>query len=64
MDGRWADLRATLHLNGANSVETLLTQITALSKQIHPTALEVLKFIEVYLKNRKSSMHLCLVSDI
>lgn len=64
MDGRWDDLRATLHLNGADSVETLLTQITALPKQIHPTALEVLKFIEVYLKNRRSSMHLSLVSDI
>lgn len=52
MDGRLADLRSTLYPDGANSVETLFTQVTALSKQVHPTALEIFKLIEVYLKNK------------
>lgn len=40
---------STLDLDGADSLETLLTQVTALSEQVQSTALEVLVFIEVYL---------------
>lgn len=55
LTGMWpvsqpGDLRATLHPDGADSVEALLGQIAALSKEVHPTALEVLVFKEVYLK--------------
>lgn len=50
LDGRFGDLRSTLHPDRPDSLKTLLTQVTALSEQVHPTALEVLKFIKVYLK--------------
>lgn len=48
----FGDLRSTLHPDGADPVETLLAQVAALSEQVHPTALEVLVFIEVYLKSK------------
>lgn len=60
----FVDLRSTLHPDGADSVETLLAQVTALSKQVHPTALEVLIFIEVYLKSKTQRVHLLLKSNI
>lgn len=47
-DGR-SDSRAVLHLDGADLLETLLGQVAALSEQVHPAALEVLKLKEVYL---------------
>lgn len=43
------DSRAVLHLDGADLLETFLGQVAALSEQVHPTALEVLKLKEVYL---------------
>ena len=52
------DLRSTLHPDGADSLKALLAQVTALSEQVHPAALEVLVFIEVYLEGKTSSMHL------
>lgn len=51
MAGGCDDLRAVLHLDGADFLETLLREVTALSEQVHPTPLEVLKLKEVYLKN-------------
>ena len=47
-----SDLRSTLHPDGANPFETLLTQVTTLSVQLHSTALEVLKLKEVHLEIR------------
>lgn len=62
--GKFGDLRSTLNPDGANSVKTLLTQVTALSKQVHPTALEVLIFIEVYLQSEANRINLFLESSI
>lgn len=55
MAGGCGDLRAVLHLDGADFLETLLREVTALSEQVHPTPLEVLKLKEVYLKNIKQT---------
>lgn len=57
-------LRATLYPDGPDSVETLLTQVMALSEHIHPAALEVLEFIEVYLKWKTSRKHLFISRQI
>lgn len=50
---RGGDLRAVLHLDGTDLLESLLGQVTALTEQVHPTALEVLKLKEVYLGRKK-----------
>lgn len=51
-----SDSRAVLHPDGADLLETLLGQVAALSEQVHPTALEVLKLKEVYLGGNASEM--------
>lgn len=51
-NGRFGDLRSTLDLDGTNSLETLLHQVTGLSKQVHPAALEVLEFIKTNLERK------------
>lgn len=48
------DLRSNLYPDGADSLHTLLAQVTGLSKQVHSTSLEVLVFIEVYLKSKNT----------
>lgn len=53
-----SDLRAILHLDGADLLETLLGQVAALSEQVHPTALEVLELKEVYLGGRQNTSDL------
>lgn len=60
--GRFGHLRAIFHPDGPDSLEALLTQVAALSEQVHPTALEVLKFVEVYLKWKISWKHLVIWS--
>lgn len=56
--GGHSDLRAVLHLDGADLLETLLGQVAALSEQVHPTALEVLKLKEVYLGGKQNTIDL------
>lgn len=44
-----ADLRATLHSDGAYSIKALITDIATLAIQLHPATLEILTLVQIYL---------------